>query len=334
MGNRALRVCQVGREVTWGTPVAATAVLGGLSDLTIDPQSSNIQRRFLQGDYAPAHAMVQTDLRAKGMVNGDFTCEDFPIIAECAIKGAVTGSVTDTTAYTYAFPFPMTASPAIEYRTWEFYDQQQEYQASGALIESFTLSGGNAIDSIVAFQANLLFGKVVKSTLTAALSSRAMTLMPCANMKLYIDALGGTIGTTVKADTLIGWTFTYNTGLHLKKFQSGGINPSQWGYGIPTWKLDMTAEFNSVGVAEVDAALAATGRLYRLIGENGLAGSSTAKYTLDLQLAGDIVNISDLWGDRDGNTIATFSLSGRYDRGAFANYGKLNVINKVAALPG
>ena len=334
MGNKALRVCQVGKETVWGTPVAATAVLGGLTDLTIDPQPTNVQRRFLQGDYAPSHAVVQTDLRAKGMVSGDFVCEDFPIVGNCAIKGAVTGAVIDTSAYTYAFPFPMTASPAIEFRTWEFYDQIQEYQASAALIESFTLSGGNAIDSVVAFQANLLFGKIVKSTLTGALTSRAMTVMPCANMKLYIDALGGTIGTTVKADTLIGWTFTYNTGLHLKKFQSGAINPSAWGYGIPSWKLDVTAEFNTVAVAEVDAALAGTGRLYRLIGENGLAGASTAKYTLDIQCAGDIVGISDLWGDRDGNTIATFSLAGRYDRGAFANYGKINVISKTVTLAG
>lgn len=334
MGNRALRVCQVGKEVSWGTPVAATAVLGGLTDMTVKPQPTNVQRRFLQGDYAQSHAAVQTDLRAKAMLTGDFTLEDFPIFLEQAIKGGVTGSVTDTSAYTYAFPFPLTASPAVEARTYEFYDGQQEYQMSGALIESFTLTGAMNVDSVVGFQVNLLGAKIAKSSLTGALSSRAFTLMPCANMKLYCDDLGGTVGTTVKADTLIAWTLTYNTGLHLKKFQSGGINPTSWGYGVPTFTLKLTAEFNATAVAEIDKALAGTGRLWRVIGENGLVGAVTAKNTLDIQVAGDVTDIGDLWGDRDGNTIVDITVSGRYDRGTFANYGKINIINKVSALPG
>lgn len=334
MGNRALRVIQCGKETVFGTPVAATAVFGGLTDATVHPMVTIAQRRYLQGDYAPAHAAVVTDVRGKAVLTGDFTCEDFPIIGNCALKGGVTGVVVDTTGYTYAFPFPLTASPALEFRTWEFTDQQQEYQLASGLVESFVLTGGNGIDAVVGLQVNLIGPKIAKGTLTGALSSRAQTVMPCANMKLYIDALGGTIGTTIKADTLINWTYTYTTGLHMKKFQAGGTNPTTWGYGVPSAKLQMTAEFNSVAVAEVDAMLAGTGRLVKIIGENGLAGSSTAKYTLDAQIAGDITDVSDLWSDRDGNTIADFTVSARYDRGTFANWGKINVINKVVTLPG
>ena len=334
MGNRALRVCQVGKESTFATSVAATAVLGGLTDLTIHPIVTIAQRRYLQGDYAPAHAAVLTDVRGKMTLAGDFACEDFPIIGNNSIKGGVAGVVVDTSAYTYTFPFPLTANPAIESRTYEAYDGQQEYELGGALVESWTLSGGGGVDAVVGFSANIIAATAMKSTLTGALSSRAMTIMPCANMKLYIDALGGTLGSTIKADSLIAWTYTYNTGLHLKKFQSGGTSPTQFGYGVPSAKLQCTVEFNAVAAAEVDAMLAGTGRLYQLKGENGVAGSATAKYTLEADIAGDITDISDLWQDRDGNTIADFTVSARYDRGSFANWGKIIVINKVVTLPG
>ena len=334
MGNRALRVCQIGKESVWGTSVPATAVFGGVEDVTIKPMITNTQRRYLRGDYAPAHAVVQTDTRGKAMLAGDFTYEDMPMILNSAIKGAVTGSVTDTSAYTYAFPFPLTASPALEPRTLEAYDGQQEYELTSGLVESFTLSGDATVDGVVKFSANWIGPAATKQSLTGALSARAVNPLACGNVKLYIDALGGTIGTTVKADTLISWQYTYTTGIHLKKFQTGTLAPSQFGYGLPSAQLVVTAEFNSVAVAELDAHIAGTGRLYKLLGEGGLAGSSTAKYTLDLQTAGDITDISDLWTDRDGNTTMQLTIKNRYDAGAFANWGKLNVINKVAALPG
>lgn len=334
MGNRALRVCQVGKESVWGTSVPATAVMGGIEDVTIKPMITNTQRRYLRGDYSPAHAVVQTDTRGKAMVSGDFTYEDLPMILNSAIKGGVTGTVTDTSAYTYAFPFPLTASPAVESRTWEAYDGQQEYELTSGLVESFTLSGAAANDGVVKFVANIIGVAATKSTLTGALTARVVNPLAAGNVKLYIDALGGTVGTTVKADTLIDWTFTYNTGLHLKKFQSGGLAPTLFGYGLPSAQLVVTAEFNSVAVAELDAHVAGTGRLYRILGEGGLAGSATAKYTLDIQCAGDITDASDLWGDRDGNTTMQLTIKNRYDAGAFANWGKINVINKVVTLPG
>jgi hypothetical protein len=333
VGVRALRVLQVGKETVLGTSVPATAVMGGITDFTGKPVITNSQRRYLRGDYAPFHSVVQTDSRGQLNIMGDFACEDFPILMNSSIKGAVTGSMSDTSAYTYAFPFPMTASPAIETRTWEWSDTQQEYEMTSGMVESFVLTG-DANSDVVKYTAKLIGLNVIKSTLTGALTGRAMTIMPASNMQLYIDALGGTIGTTVKASTLISWTFTYNTGLHLKKFASGGISPTLFGYGVPSATLQVIAEFNSVAVAEIDAHIAGTGRLYKLIGTNGLAGAVAALNTLDIQVAGDIITMNDLWGDLNGNTTMDITISNRYDAGAFANWGKLNVISKTATLLG
>lgn len=333
MGQRALRVLQVGKETTFGTSVPATAVMGGVTDFNFKPVIVNSQRRYLRGDYSPFHSVVQTDSRAQASITGDFTFEDFAILLESAIKGGVTGAVTDISAYTYSFPFPLTASPAVESRTWEFSDAQQGYKMTSGLVESFTLSG-DANSDVVKFTAKLAGILGAKATITGALTARSMTPLAASQMNLYIDAIGGTIATTVKANTLISWTYTYNTGLHLKKFASATISPTLFGYGIPSATLQVIAEFNAVAVAEIDAHIAGTGRLYRLEGLGAIAGSTTTKYTLQIDTAGDIITMSDLWGDLNGNTTMDITISSRYDPGAFANWGKLTIINKTAALLG
>ena len=332
-GTRALRVCQIGKETTFGTSVAATAVLMGVTELSGRPVYSNTQRRWLAGNYAPAHASVQTDKRGKVALSGDFTFEDMPMILNSAIKGAVASSLTDTSAYTYVFPFPLTASPAIESRTWEISDGLQEYELAGGIVESFSLSGVATDDGVVQFSVNVIGTDMVKSTITGALSSRTVETLPASMCALYIDAIGGTVGTTVKADTLISWTLDYTTGVHLKKFQSGGISPTQFGYGVPGVKLSVTAEFNAAAIAELDAYAANTGRLVRIIGLGTTAGA-TMKRTLQIDVAGDITDISDLWGDRDGNTTVDLTITARLDSGAFAKYGQISIVNKVLTLPG
>lgn len=332
MGASAIRIAQVGKESTFKTSVAATAKLMGITDLSVTPLVTNTQRRYLQGDYAPAHASIQTDKRGKAMLKGDFLFEDLPIFLLSAVKGGVTPT-TGTTDETWTFPFPLTASPAIEPRTWEFYDGQQEYELAGGLVESFELSGEASDDGIVQFTANLISADCVKSTLTSSLSNRSVEGLPASKCSLYIDALGGTIGSTVKADTLISWKYGYKTGLHLKKFSSGGISPTAFGYGIPEVQLDVTAEFNAIAVAELDAYLANTGRLYRIEGLGSLITGAIYK-TLRCDIGADIVEVGDLWGDRDGNTTVDLTLKSRLDTGSFANYGKITVINALATMPG
>lgn len=332
MGSTALRVCQVGKETTYGTSVAATAVLMGLTEMTFAPEYTNVQRRWLAGNYAPAHAAIQTDKRGKAKVSGDFTFEDFPFYGNKGIKGGVASSLTDTSAYTYTFPFPLTASPALESATWEFSDGSQEYEIAGGIIPAWSLSGDATPDGLVKFSADVAGTDCVKSTITGALTVRTVETLPCGMMQLYIDAIAGTVGTTVKANTLISWQLSYSGGTHVKKFQSGSLSPSAFGYGIPTVSLAMVAEFNSVGIAELDAYLANTGRLYRLVGLGSLAGASTAFRKLQIDIAGDLA-VSDMWTDRDGNTTASFTLNARLDTGAFANYGQIVIVNKVGTLP-
>lgn len=331
MGSTALKVLQIGKESTFGTSVAATAKFMGLTDLSATPLVTVKQSRYMQGDFAPAHTSRVTDKRASATTQGDFTYEDMPMILTAAVKGGVTG-VGATADKTWTFPFPLTSSASVDLRTLEFYDGSQEYEIASAFVESFTISGSAANDGLVTFSANWLGRELTKSTLTGALTNRSVETLAVGSMALKIDDFGATVGTTSLTATLIDFNFTYNTGVHFKKFSDGDVRPSAIGYGVPSATLTYTAEFNANAIAELDKYIAGTGRLIELSGTGSVLGSSNR--SLKIQLAGDITATGPLWGDRDGNTTGNFTVTTRYDTATFANFAKIIIVNGNATNPG
>lgn len=332
MGATDLVYLQSKKEASWATDAAATARWMSADKFRFIPRPVFKMQRYQRGDYAPAHASTKTSETGEGSIEGDVTFEEMPMLFGSAVKGGVAGVLLDTSAYTYAYPAPLTASPACDTRIFEMYDGGQCYQGLGMVCKSFMLSGQAGSEAMVRYSSQWIGKKVETATVTGALGNRTVEALPANMMKLYIDALGGTVGTTIKADTLISWSINYDSGAHLKQFQTGDTLPSALGYAKPAVTFSLTAEFNATGIAEVAAFLAGTGRLIRLEGLGSLAGAATAYRTFRAELAVQHLTIDDLYGDRDGNTTVTLSGAVRYDSGAFANYAKFTIINALAAL--
>lgn len=332
MGSSDLRVAQIGKQAGFGTPVAATAKLMALTDLSAKPEVTIKQSTYLQGDWAPSHVARATDKRGSAKLVGDLCFEDAPIYLSAAVKGGITGAGA-TADKTWDVAAPLTTSPALDLRTLEVYDGNQEYELTDAFISQLNIAGAAANDGLVTFEADWLGRELVKSTLTPALANRAIDTIPVGGMSLYIDAIGGTIGTTIKAATLIDFSFQFTPNTHLKKFADGDVRPSAVGYARPAAQLSFSAEFNANAIAELDQYLAGTtGRLVRLVATGPTLGSSAKKFQLDF--AGDIISSGDFWGNRDGNTTVQLTLAARYDSATFANYVKFQVINSSATLIG
>lgn len=333
MGATDLVYLQSAKEASWGTDKVATARWMGADKFGFKAMPVYAMRRYQRGDLAPAHSAVKTHEEAAGSIEGDVTFEDIIMLYSSAVKGAVAGSVTDTSAYTWSYPAPLLASPALESRLFEVYDGSQGYQALGMVCESFSLSGDAGSDSMVRFSSKWI-GKAVEAAVpTNGPTSRVVEAIPANIMKLYVENIGGTVGSTVKADTLISWNVNYKTGAHLKQFQSGALTPSSFGFAKPSLDYSITAEFSAAGIAEITAFLAGTGRLIRLEGLGSLAGATTAKRTFTIDIASQHLAMgNDIYGDRDGNTTLTLTGSARYDSGAFANYAKFTVINAASTM--
>lgn len=331
MGSTALRIAQLGTQSAFATAVAATAKMMGITDVSGKPDFTNTQKRYLQGDFAPAHNAQITHKQASAVLNGDFSFEDFLYVLESSVKGGVTP--TGTTDKTWDYPFPLGSNPNAKMRTIEINDGTQEYDIVGAVCSDWTLSGAASADGLVQFTSNWLGRDLVPDTVTAALANRAFETLPVGALALFIDDLGGTIGTTQKASTLIDFSLSYNPGIHLKKFAGDAdVRPSMFGYGIPQVQLSVTYESNAAAHIEVAKYTTGTGRLIRLKGTGSIITGIIPK-TLQVDFAGDILSVDPLYGDRDGNTTVKMTLGARLDTGAFANYGKIQVINSIATLP-
>jgi hypothetical protein len=331
MGSTALKIAQLGTQTVFATAVAATAKMMGVTDVSGKPEFTNLQKRYMQGDYAPAHGARITDKRASAVLNGDFSFEDFLYVLESSVKGGVTP--TGTPDKTWDYPFPLTASPNVKQRTIEIYDGTQEYDIVGAVCSDWALSGAASNDGLVMFTSNWVGRDFVPDTLTPALANRSVETLPVGALALFIDDLGGTIGTTAKTSTLIDFSLTYNPGIHMKKFAGDAdVRPTTFGYGVPQVQLSVTYESNAAAHVEIAKYAAGTGRLIRLRGTGSLITGAIFK-TLQVDFAGDILSVDSLWGDRDGNSTIKMTLGARLDTATFGNYGKIQVINSVSTLP-
>lgn len=323
MGTTALRTVQFGRETTWGTSVAATAIMSGVMDVTARPRVVTVPLNTLTGSLAPATGSILTSRSAGATISGLYTPEDFIYIGDSAIRGSVTP--TGSGPYVYTQAFGTTTTGALRSRTIEFYDGQQEWEMDGSLVESFKLSGEAGEDGFVEFESEWIGQDLTASTLTGSLSTRTYNAIPANSVRLYVDAYGGPIGSTELANTLISWEFAATTGIHLKKFGSATVTPDSYGYSKPEITLTLTLEYNANGDTQLDNHVAGTQQLFRLTGSGA---SSTA---LSVDMAGIPTGEPELWGDRDGNTTITLEYTAVYDPGAFANYARIISTNNVSA---
>lgn len=321
MGTTALRKIQFGVESTWGTGVAAAAVMSGVSEFTFNPGITTALKRYLSGSFAPAQtsALVRQEPTAK--ISGDVTPEDIVYLLDSCVKGSV--SPSGAGPYVYAFPFPLTSNGAIRSRTFEFYDGSQEWELAGGLVNKLTFKGADGGDNVT-YDAELIGKAATASTITGALSARAFTTFPVQSCALYIDNAASTIGSTAITGTLIDWEYSIDMGLHTKFFQDGTTTATTWGYGTPKVLLKTTLEYNNSSHTELTAHLAATPKLLRV----KLNGASSAAMTLDM--GGVATAMGDLYGDRDGNTTVEVTYEARLDTGAFANYAAIGVTSNVA----
>lgn len=333
MGIAPLTQIQVGKESSWGGAVAAAARWMGLSDACrFTPIARNTQRRYLRPNLAPTHRAHQTYRSAQLTVAGDLNTSDILYVLMSGMRGGISPTGAGN-AKTWAYDAQMTASPAVESRTIEWSDGQQEYEAPGCICSQFEISANNAEDSMVQFSSTWLGKDWSQSTITGALSDRAVNYLPGLGTKLYVNDIGGTIGSTELTATLVSWTYTFGM-VTLKRRQSGAITPAGVSYLVPTCTLNMRIEHDTAGATELAKYLANTGRLIRLKNELGAAISGGGNHTLQLDFAGDVVEDIALADTEDGDTVIDVSMAARYDTGAFASFTKATVINELAAIVG
>ena len=317
---RLLKV-QLGQEVTWGTPVAATAILMGFKSGSIVIADEMYQTEE-SGVLYPSKLVTQVKQSASGSIDYDLSYEDAiylgdGVFGDCSPVGA-------GDPYTWAYAAPTTTAIVPREYTLEFGTTGGEYEAEGAIFNDFTIDGDVDGDGI--WQASVNFmGQIVAATAaTAALTARVVEMIRMADTKLYIDAVAGTIGTTEVETALIAFSLSVDPGHHLKTF-GGSINPASIGTAPWTGSLSLTLEYTAAVKAFVDALISA-----KVEKQISLVATSTS-HTATIDFAGYLEG-QELFGDRDGNLTCELTWIGSYNS-TLTNWLEMTFLNAVATLP-
>lgn len=314
-GLTGLRRIQIGKEITPGTAVAASVKLLGfqLGHMLGDRKKQHPSDD--RGELAESFRSFTSQYDWKDMLKGNASFEMMPYLCRMAIKGAVTGVVTDTSAYTYTYAPSLTAANNPDTCTVEFGDDAQAYRVPFAFGSDLMLSG--QLDQAVQAEMTVEANHISQNAFTGALSDTSIEDVIVANTKLYIDATGGTIGTTQVTGKLLDWQWKLPKHFMPGHRQDGTLDFVR----ITEAKMQPTLQL-TIESAEAQALASAftgdTRQLVRLISTGTLVGAVTQKKTLQIDGAYNIDHI-DKFEDKDGVNVVKVNLIAEYD----STWGKL-----------
>lgn len=320
MPASAARLVQLGQETAWGTAVAATVKLAGVTEASIKPELDNVRIPDL-GTMAPAMRDVQAAEAASGQLTMLASYEHILYVLH-GLFGAV--SATGTSApYTWAYSAPLTAAPSAQPFSVEYGAGTTAYVMAGALVNKVKI--GIETGKLWEISVDLL-GKSVRTVTLASLNNSTVEAIRAADTALTIDTWAGTIGSTAVNGTLISAEVEIDPKRHLKSFVTGQLQP--YGYGDDRWdgSIKMVMEYNANAKAYVDALLAPA-LVQKQIQLKATSGTNSAT----IQFAGTLTKGIELFKDRAGNMTVELDWTGTYNS-TLGNWLKVSINNGVSTL--
>lgn len=299
MATNLLKKLQIGKEVTWGTAVAATAIVARVTDASLTYEHEDTVPEIL-GSLGPGIDALRVSESASLSITQLGTYEQLCYWLDGLFGTATPSGTADP--YTYSYTGSTTTAPTPSFWTVEYGLPSNVYEMEGALLSSLGIS----IDGYNPWEvtAELMGQTITSSSYTGALSETSVNVIQGLT-NVYIDAFAGTIGSTAVTGSVKSAEIQFETGRHLKYFTASPI-ASTWGEGRFGFSVDFTAEFDATWKAYFDAMITSpVSKIVRL-----KTTSSTRQAQMDFY---GLLTINDLWGDADGNAVVDATLTARYD---------------------
>lgn len=315
------------RESTMGTGVAATTIWRGAFANIEDAREREIVDEQIGVLITGERSYDKSYLAKLSMPATPLTFEQVLHILEAGVK---TVSPTGAGPYTYTYTMPAgnTVNTVKSY-TIEAYNVQVtgDYREMDySLVEEFTFDA-KAGESWM-MSANW-FGRGPKTGTATTLSTiLAVEEALLTKTKLYIDASGGTVGTTQKTGVLMGASMKVKTGLVQVPVGDGTLYFAAHKFVKPEITFSLTLELEDGGVvaAERTAYEAKSTRLLQLT-----CDGSSANRQFVLKWAG-VYDKFGQYSNSNGNTTVTVDGHGVYSS-TDALIWEMAVKNNVASIP-
>lgn len=335
-GIRQLAAAQGGQEGTAGTETNATFVWRGPipfpEDVLVFKQPKEDVARFGGTD----RSYISQYGSKWNFPETEATFEQFPYFLQGSIKdlrsGVQDGSGTD---YIRAYALSLTSANTLATYTLEAYDNTQEEQALYCFCKSWKLSGkgGPSANSLM-MSAEWAGRQLAPGTKTAALAVAPVNEMLFAKSKLYIDAIGGTIGTTQKTNTFMAFDIAYDSGIVQIWTGDGSLDFTFIKIAEPKLTGSVMFEHDAIATAQKAIWRAQTPQLMRIKCEGGTAfGTPGTTYTYPTLLADMAFKWTkfDVIDEQDGNDIVLGHYESKYNTTA-AVWATFTVVNELSAL--
>lgn len=275
-------VVQYGKETTLGTGVAATRK-AYLEEVSITKDRANRTHRFKTGTRDNQRAVTQGPTEAGGQVKLPLHPDELLEWLLITIKGAVTPTTPAGGTLTKRWTF--TPSATLDSMTLERNDGSRVHRGLGVRGGSLSIDGSVDGDSMATIDLFATDRDDTFGTLTGALADRNPPFLEGWQTNFYIDALGGTPGTTKFTDLLVDWSIKINN--NMARIYAAGN--TQAAIGTIPGELDITMD--NTFLAESAAAatyltnwLAGTPKLlrYEFIGRVAIETTLFPRITVDV----------------------------------------------------
>lgn len=344
-GRKPLRRIQFGPESVNGTAVAATSRFRGNGGMLSDDRELTYPEELvgiIGGTDRSFFAKIGASLE---IAETPITPEQLPYLLAMLYGGPKTGAAdgTASSGYKYVTTIPTTAAPTDNHSyTVEGGDDFEVEKLNYGKVTKLTLKGTAAGPCTMA--ASMIGQQIVRLGTSFSSTSLVDTNdLLFGGARLYLDAIGGTIGTTAVANQFLGFEITYE-GMWIPKYTGEGATSPVWSFVVYTGqkitgKITLehdTAADGSTGLKSLFRAN--TARLMRidLLGQSYATAGSATTFTggrrgLRQDLPIRITKAPPL-EDMEGNDIISFEFESRYNATA-ATAGTITVCNETSALP-
>lgn len=316
---RDLLAVQIGKETTWGTSVNPTAKLMLVTDITLTPIVESTVHEDMRGSLAPGHVATLDSVGGEASMEVVLSYEDVSYILDNLFSEA---TPSGGGPYTRDYPAPTTAVTTPRLLTLVQGQGSFVYGLHGGLITSTTIS----LASNAPWTASSdLIGKRVVEDAFASLSDRTVTPIMGNDTVLYIDAWGGTIGTTAITATYMSAELSVEASRELV-YGLGAVEPRTYVENRYTGSLQLVLEVTSQTEAIVNGLLAPalTQNQIRLVATQG-----TQSLTIDF--AGTLTTAPEIFTDTDGVITYDLTWDGTYNA-TLTNWLDITSVSSVATL--
>lgn len=321
---------RVGKEIStdaWGTAVAQSHKMMGVTDFQLNPMVESAQVEDHLGSLAPAYRSVYNRKHATASMSGQLDYQYSPILFDMLFG---TASPTADTEYTYAYTAPLGTAPTPKVLTMAWgndADADSIKSLVGGTLQTFQLSG--SAGGPLTYQVGLIGKSVDTDTFdSAAEANSTVTVVRGCDVALAIDPSSDAAGTTAISNTWFDFDLNVNTNRspfwYLGNCAAGNFRPAKW-----NGTLRLGLEVNATSMAWVDAILQTTADVYeRVVRITATNGTNITRITFN----GVALEAPALVVDKDGVASIDWTLTGQY-HSTLGNWLTASVVNSVASMP-